>query len=204
MNKILLTLILTFSTIATANTDYTSGVDYIKLDKPVKTETGDKVEVRELFWYYCPHCFDLEPLVENWLKTKPESAQFIRQPAVFSQKWVSGAIYYYLLEQLGEVDRLHGVLFDAIHIEKEAFYGSEDFVTWMVDRGVDKAKVEKAIKSFSLSIKLNKAKLNSAKYQIKGVPSFIVAGKYLVDSKHAGSNVRIFKVINHLIEKERK
>jgi thiol:disulfide interchange protein DsbA len=46
-------------------------IDYIVLKKPVKTVTGDKVEVRELFWYYCPHCYGLEPTLNAWLKKLP-------------------------------------------------------------------------------------------------------------------------------------
>lgn len=187
-----------------ANANYEAGVDYVVLDKPVKTVTGEKVEVRELFWYYCPYCFDVEPLVENWLKNKPKDAQFVRQPAVFSDKWIAGAVYYYVLEQLGEVDKLHGALFDSIHVEKEAFYSYEDFVDWLVERGVNKVKAENAFKSFSVNVKVNKSKLNSRKYQVSGVPSFIVSGKYLVDSKHAGSKIRMFDVINHLVKKEAK
>lgn len=187
-----------------ANANYKAGIDYVVLDKPVKTTTGEKVEVRELFWYYCQHCFNIEPLVENWLKSKPNQAQFVRQPAVFSDKWVSGAIYYHVLEQLGEVDKLHNALFNSIHVEKEAFYSSEDFVDWLVERGVDKTKAENAFKSFSVRVKVNKSKLNSNKYKISGVPSFIVAGKYLVDNKHAGSSTQIFDIINYLVKKEAK
>mgnify|MGYP001564833008 FL=1 len=203
MKKILLSLLLTFSVITNAN--YEADVDYVVFDKPVKTVTGDKVEVRELFWYYCPHCFDIEPLIKNWLKDMPSSAQFVRQPAVFSDRWMSGAIFYYVLEQLGEVDRLHEALFNAIHAEKEAFIGSEDFVEWLVEHGVDKAKAENAFKSFSVRVKVNQSKVNTKKYKgLNGVPAFVVAGKYLVDTKHAGSENRMFDVINYLIKKETK
>ncbi|HAD98942.1 MAG TPA: disulfide bond formation protein DsbA, partial [Gammaproteobacteria bacterium] len=98
----------------------------------------------------CPHCFNVEPLVENWLKKLPESAVFIRQPAVFSDRWESGAKYYYVLEQLGEVDRLHGALFDAIHLYKTPFIDNEDFINWLVNNGVDQAKASNALKSFSV------------------------------------------------------
>lgn len=53
------------------------------LNKPVKTITGDKIEVRELFWYYCIHCYNLEPLINSWLKTKPSNVEFVRQTAIF-------------------------------------------------------------------------------------------------------------------------
>lgn len=189
-----------YSNIAAAS--FVAGEDYVVLDKPVKTVTGDKVEVRELFWYHCPHCFNVEPLVENWLKKLPESAVFIRQPAVFSDRWESGAKYYYVLEQLGEVDRLHGALFDAIHLYKTPFIDNEDFINWLVDNGVDKTKVSNALKSFSVRIKVNKSKLNTVKYKTSGVPTFVVNGKYWVDTKHAGGEKRLFKVLDYLIQKE--
>ncbi|MDG2353732.1 MAG: thiol:disulfide interchange protein DsbA/DsbL [Gammaproteobacteria bacterium] len=189
-----------YSNIAAAS--FVAGEDYVVLDKPVKTVTGDKVEVRELFWYYCPHCFNVEPLVENYLKKLPESAKFIRQPAVLSDRWVNGAIFYYVLEQLNEVDRLHAKLFDAIHLHKTAFVDNEDFINWLVDHNVNKEDANNAFKSFSVRIKVNKSKLNTVKYKTSGVPVFVVNGKYWVDSKHAGGEKRLFKVVDYLIQKE--
>ncbi len=189
-----------YANIAIAN--YVANEDYVVLDKPVKTVTGDKVEVRELFWYYCPHCFSVEPLVERWLKKLPDSAVFIRQPAVFSERWKNGAIFYYVLEQLGEVDRLHGALFDAIHLHQTPFLDQEDFVDWLTDHGVDEKHANDAFKSFSVRIKVNKSKINTVKYKTSGVPTFVVNGKYWVDAKHAGGEKRMFEVVNYLIQKE--
>ena len=206
MKKILSFVVVCFVSIYANSVlaNFTAGEDYVVLDKPVKTITGDKVEVRELFWYYCPHCFSVEPLVEGWLKKLPKSAVFIRQPAVFSDRWESGAKYYYVLEQLGEVDRLHSALFDAIHLYKTPFVDNEDFIIWLADNGVDKAKAGNAFKSFSVRIKINKSKLNTIKYKTSGVPTFVINGKYWVDTKHAGSEKRLFKVVDYLIQKESK
>ena len=181
---------------------FVAGEDYVVLDKPVKTVTEDKVEVRELFWYHCPHCFNLEPMVDRWLKTLPSSAKFIRQPAVFSERWENGAIFYYVLEQLNEVNRLHGKLFDAIHLHKTPLIDQEDFVDWMADHDVDRKRANNAFKSFSVRIKLNKSKSNTIKYKVTGVPTFVVNGKYWVDSKRAGGEERLFQVLDYLIQKE--
>jgi len=204
MKKILPFVVVCLTVIYTnlAIANYVAGEDYVVLDKPVKTETGGKVEVRELFWYYCPHCFNVEPLVEQWLKKLPDSAVFIRQPAVFSARWKNGAIFYYVLEQLGEVERLHGTLFDAIHLHQTPFLDQEDFVDWLADHGVDQKRANDAFKSFSVRIKVNKSKLNTVKYKTSGVPTFVVNGKYWVDAKHAGGEKRLFKVVNYLIQKE--
>ena len=189
-----------FSNTAFAN--FVADEDYVVIDKPVKTITGDKVEVRELFWYYCSHCFNVEPLVKNWLKSLPSHVEFVRQPAVFSDRWVNGAIFYYVLEQLGEVERLHGALFDAIHLQKVSFLDQEDFVEWLSDHDVDEHKANNAFKSFSVRVKVNKSKVNTVKYQSNGVPTFVVNGKYWVDAKHAGGEKRMFEVVNYLIQKE--
>lgn len=200
---ILSVLLLNLSMFAFAGS-YTEGEHYIKLDKPVKTITKEQIEVRELFWYYCPHCFNVEPVLNNWVKTLPNNAVFIRQPAVFSDRWVNGAIFYYVLEQLGEVDRLHGKLFDAIHLQKIAFTTQSDFVNWLSDHGIDKNKANNAFKSFSVRVKVNKSKLNTVKYHTSGVPAIVVNGKYWTDASHAGGELAMFKVVNYLIEKESK
>jgi thiol:disulfide interchange protein DsbA len=199
--RLLAIFLLTLSSVIFADT-YKEGEDYIKLDTPVKTSVSNKVEVKELFWYYCPHCFKLEPALNGWLKKLPSNVNFIRQPAVFSDRWKKGAIFYYVLKQLGEVDRLHGKLFDAIHLHKNALIDQDDFVDWLEEQGVDKNKANNAFKSFSVNVAVNKSKLNTIKYQTTGVPAIVVNGKYWTDSTHAGGSFRMFKVLDYLIAKE--
>lgn len=213
MKKIILAVLLGFSlaTCAADNApakaddgDYVAGIDYVVLEKPVKTTTGDKVEVRELFWYYCPHCYNLEPTLNAWVKKMPSNAQFVRQPAVFSKRWANGAVFYFVLEELKLLDKLHEVLFDAIHRQNKKFSSKSSFVDWVASFGVDKAKVEKAFDSFSVRIKLNKSTVNTVKYKTKGVPVLVVNGKYWTDATHAGSHADMFKVVEYLIKKESK
>lgn len=204
MQKILLTLLMALSIFVQAEDDYTAEIDYVVLDKPVKTITGDKIEVRELFWYYCPHCYNLEPTLNVWVKKLPDNAQFVRQPAMFAKRWLNGAIFYFVLEELGLVDKLHEPLFNAIHLQNIPFNDMDDFVDWLVENGVDAASAQAALKSFSVRIKVNKAKLNTVKYQAKGVPVLVINGKYWTDARHAGSQVRMLKVADYLIQKELK
>ena len=185
----------------TTQAEYVAGKDYVILDKSVKTETGERVEFRELFWYFCPHCYSIEPLVNSWLQTLDSSAEFVRQPAVFTG-WEFGANFYYVLQQLEELDRLHEPLFDAIHRQKLRFSNQQDFVTWLVLNGVEEETANSTYESFSVQVNLNKAKANTYKYRIQGVPTFIVNGKYMVDTTHAGSQEKIFEVVDYLIQKE--
>ncbi len=203
MKKILFVLFVAFSSFVFAQ-DYEAGIDYVVLDKPVKTTTGDKIEVRELFWYYCSHCYNLEPLMNAWLKTKPDHVEFVRQPAVYSQRWLNEAIFYFVLEELDLVEKLHEPLFNAIHVQKKQFNSRQSFIDWVASFGVETGKVEKAFDAFSVRIKVNKSKLNTLKYKINGVPTVVVNGKHLTDATHAGSHIDMLKVIDFLIKKESK
>ena len=140
-------------------------------------------------------------MVNNWLQTLDSSAEFVRQPAVFPG-WEFGANFYYVLQQLEELDRLHEPLFDAIHRQKLRFSNQQDFVTWLILNGVEEENANATYESFSVQVNLNKAKANTYKYRIQGVPTFIVNGKYMVDTTHAGSQEKIFEVVDYLIQKE--
>ena len=185
----------------TTQAEFVAGKNYTVIDKPVETSTGVKVEVRELFWYFCPHCFSVHPLLDNWLQTMDPSAQLVLQPAVFPG-WEYGASFYYVLEELGEVNRLHGPLFDAIHVQKLNFKTQQDFVTWLTLNGIDEGRANKVYESFAVKVAVNKAKANTYKYRITGVPAFIVNGKYIVNATSAGSEEKIFEVLDYLIQKE--
>ena len=187
----------------TSQAEFVAGKNYLVLDKPVETETGDQIEVRELFWYFCPHCFSVHPKLEEWSKTMDSSAQLVLQPAVFPG-WEFGSTFYYVLEELGELERLHSSLYNAIHVQKLNLKTQQDFVTWLSLNGVDEDKANKVFKSFSVKVAVNKAKANTYKYRITGVPVFIVNGKYTVNATSAGSEEKIFEVIDYLIQKEKQ
>jgi len=181
---------------------YVAGTHYVVIDKPVETQTGDKVEVRELFWYYCSHCYNLEPYIHAMEATLTDEAIFVRQPSVLGDGWINGAIFYYVLKDLGELDRLHTPLFDAIHKHGMKFHSQDEFVNWLSDNGVDKGKANTIFASFSVESNVRKAIADTRKYQSRGVPTLVVNGKYWVDAMHAGSIEGIFRVVDYLIEKE--
>ena len=187
----------------TSQAEFVAGKNYLVLDKPVEIETGDQIEVRELFWYFCPHCFSVHPKLEEWSKTMDSSAQLVLQPAVFPG-WEFGSTFYYVLEELGELERLHSSLYNAIHVQKLNLKTQQDFVTWLSLNGVDEDKANKVFKSFPVKVAVNKAKANTYKYRITGVPVFIVNGKYTVNATSAGSEEKIFEVIDYLIQKEKQ
>jgi thiol:disulfide interchange protein DsbA len=206
LTNIIKTLILTlFLGNALATGDYDEGVEYLKIAKPVATQNPDKVEVREVFWYQCPHCFDLEPVIKNWLKTKPDNVDFVQSPVMFSFRTEMGAKQYYTLVELGLIDKLHEPLFKAIHEQKKRFNTDKTFANWVASvSSVDAEKVLKTMKSFAVRIQINKATISTHKYGITGVPVVIVNGKYLTNATLAGSHQDMMQVVDFLVAKESK
>jgi thiol:disulfide interchange protein DsbA len=98
---------------------FQEGKDYVRLPTPVPTSTPDKIEVVEMFWYGCPHCYDLEPVTQEWLKRKPDNVVFVRMPVAFGANWEPGARAYYAAEALGVLDQLHPLLFEAFHKKRK-------------------------------------------------------------------------------------
>jgi len=67
---------------------------YEEVNPPQATNTGDKIEVIEFFWYGCPHCYQFEPFIESWAKSKPDNVEFIKIPTVLNPQWTSHAKAY--------------------------------------------------------------------------------------------------------------
>jgi len=190
--------------IAVAEEIYEEGVHYERVVPAQPTSTVGKVEVLEIFWYGCPHCFRFEPYVERWLKKKPENAQFVRLPGIFRPSWEAHARAYYTAHLLGVFEKVHKPLFNALHLEKRKI-GTEDALRdFFAGFGVDKKEFIKTYKSFAVSTRVKRAKTMTSRYGIDGVPAVIVNGKYRVSSRLTGSNAEMLKVINYLVEKESK
>jgi len=198
---LLLITILILPVLGSAQELFEEGKHYIVLNSTQPVETGNDVEVREMFWYGCPHCFRLEDGLESWVETMPEGSKFVRMPAIFSEVWEQHAKLYYTLEAMGEIDNLHRKVFDAIHIDKISIVKDKEIVDFAVNQGLEKSVVEDTLSSFTVSSKINAAKINIRKYQVTGVPAMVVAGKYMTDVTSAGGEKNMFAVIEYLINK---
>ncbi len=179
------------------------GRDYTRLSNAQPVATGNKVEVLEFFWYRCPHCFQLEPGLTAWLKTLPKDAQVRRVPAVFRDDWMPGARLYYTMEQMGLLNRLHHKVFDAYHVEGINLNDPAVLGDWMAKQGVERSKFEAVYNSFSTQSKATQGARLAATYGINGVPAFIIDGKYATSQSMAGSEPRLFEVLDQLIVKAR-
>jgi thiol:disulfide interchange protein DsbA len=177
---------------------------YQVLNPPQPTEAGGKIEVIEFFWYGCPHCYTLEPEVNKWLKTMPKDVVFKRIPAFPNDNWGQAAQIYYTLEAMGLLEQNHQKVFDAFHKDNKNLANRRIREEWLKANGIDVAKYNEMEKSFSVASKLQRAKQLTANYRVDGVPRIYVNGKYFTAAEFAGSNERIFAVVEQLVAMARK
>lgn len=182
--------------------DYEEGKEYQLLSSPQPTSTGDKIEVVELFWYGCPHCYELEPDMQAWLKRKPEYVELVRMPAIVGPRWELLAQAYYTAELLGIIDTIHPALFKALHEKHMKINDEAALQAFFVDQGVSAEDFRNTFNSFAVSVKMNNARQMTRRYKISGVPTIIVNGKYSTGAKQAGGNKGAFEVVDYLVEQE--
>jgi thiol:disulfide interchange protein DsbA len=177
-------------------------VPFLEINPPLPTDAAGKIEVVEFFWYECPHCYSLEPRIEAWLKNLPKDVQFRRVPAMFNQQWAVSGRVFYTLEAIGELDRLHKPLFDAIHKGGLKITNMKQLQDWLERQKVDLGKFNAAFRSFAVESRLKRALELTTASRIESVPQMMVNGRYLVSADSAKGDMLL--VVNALIEQARK
>jgi protein dithiol oxidoreductase (disulfide-forming) len=176
------------------------GTDFDKTLQAIPTDTPNKIEVVELFWYGCSHCYHMDPLLEAWVKKLPADVTFKRVPGLPQPAWAPMAKAFYAMEDLKLSGKLHTALFDAIHKEKSLNPTDEAAtINWIVKKsGLDKAKVEGTFKSFSMNNRLNRAAQIFRTSGATGVPTLIIDGQFATMST-AGGNESTLKTADYII-----
>jgi thiol:disulfide interchange protein DsbA len=180
------------------------GQDYSELKAVQPVEAKGKVEVVEFFWYRCPHCYNLEPVLEPWVRKLPADVQFRRVPAVLSDNWAVDAGYFYTFEALGVLEKLHKPFFDAIHKDKLDIRSETAMTEWLKKNGIERKKFDEVYKSFGVQAKVKRAAQLSAAYQLEGVPLLAVHGKYTVSAEQGGSQAGMLATTDQLVDLVRK
>jgi len=202
MKKLLIFLVLAASAFTLHAEEYKEGVHYKKLANPQATDSGDKIEVLEFFWYGCPHCYAFEPFVNSWKKSKPENVSFARVPAIFRPDWEVQARAYYALSSMGVIEEVHGKIFEEIHKARKRLNTKDIIADFVAEHGVDKVKFLQEYDSFAVDSAVRKAKRNQALFKIEGVPSVVINGKYLTSGSMSGNYDNLVKIMNYLIKLE--
>lgn len=180
------------------------GKDYVEVPaQPTSVKRG-QVEVLEFFWYRCPHCFHLEPELNAWMKKLPKNVVFKRVPGVLNESWMPLTRAFYALEATGLLEKLHGDVFHAIHVEGLDLNPPGAFLDWAAKKGADRKKLAAAYDSFAVETKSMRAQQMTRAFKLSGVPAFVVNGKYSTSAYLTGGNPQTFKVLDELIEQESK
>jgi len=209
----------------------TAGAHYRVVDPPVATSVKPgQVEVIEFFSLGCPHCGEFEPALQAWRKRQPANVALVRLPATFNPFFKLMGRVYYALEDVGAAERLTPQLFDAIHVARDPallrplgewqnrLQRHEDaaaaeaaalaaLVDYAAARGVDATKLNAALRSPSVALRLARADATYRRYGVLGVPALSVAGKYFTTAGRPFANRsygELLDTIDYLVALESK
>lgn len=182
---------------------WVAGEHYRVLDNPVRTASDNGVEVAEVFWYGCPHCYDFKPLAEAWEADAPDYINYVKLPAALGRSWEPHAYAFYALEAMGELDTVHDALFDALAGERRPLNTPEALADFVAGYGVDAEKFLENYNSFGVRARVQQAQAKIRGARITGTPTMLVDGKYVVSASMAGGHENTLKVVEYLAEKER-
>jgi thiol:disulfide interchange protein DsbA len=181
---------------------FLAGQHYEEITPAVPTE-GDGIEVVELFFYGCSHCYAFEEALGAWAARQPADVGFRRLPAALNEVWAAAARAFYVAEFLGVSEKAHPALFAAFHRDHLRLRKAEDFRPVFEAIGVSGQDFDGALASFAMEGKIRQAAEAARAYGITGVPAMIVAGKYRTSATQAGSQEDMLRVVDMLIERER-
>lgn len=180
------------------------GRDYLRLDPPRAVASGDKIEVIEFFYYGCPVCYELEPKLSRWFFNGPGSVALRRVPAMSSDNWDNFAKLFYTLEAMGQLTRLHWPVYDNFHFNGIKLNEEAAMAGWVSSNGLDRQKFIDTYRSPEIQAKLVAARDMTRSYDITGVPSIVVDGKFLTSARMTGSTLALMRVVDQLVELARK
>jgi protein dithiol oxidoreductase (disulfide-forming) len=186
------------------SSQFREGAQYQRIVPAQPTTVGPgKVEVAEVFWYGCGHCFSLDPAIESWRsKNKAPYVELVRTPAMWNDITRMHARVFYTAELLGKLEAVHTLIFREIHVNGNPLNTVEKVAAFFKQQGVSPEEFNKAFSSFAVENKLQRADFLNRRYRIESVPTFIVNGKYKTDVGDAGGEAQLFTLINELAAHE--
>lgn len=180
------------------------GLEYQLIIPPVPTQNDDgRIEVVELFLYACPHCNVLAPEIKAWAQDKSEYVLLRRVPAIVGAPWADQARVFYTAEKLGILEKSHPALFKSIHEDGEQYADDHSIMEFFVKQGIKEEDFLQVFRSPEVDEKVSQARILTVKYGIRGVPALIINGKYRTAQYFTGTQERLLKVLDMLVEKER-
>ena len=182
---------------------YKAGVHYEIVDNPTSVRDPSRIEVTEVFWFGCNHCYALEPYIARWKKDMPTDVAFIKSPATWNEMLKTHATIYYTAKALGIEQQFVPAAFNTIQNEGRMLTGNTELEYYFRGFDVNKDKYKAVSTSFGVRNAVDQADKKMKQWKVTGVPSLIVNGKYKVSASRAVRTDQLFEVVDFLIEKER-
>lgn len=171
---------------------------------PQPVPAGGPIDVVEFFWYGCPYCYELQPLLDAWLARKPSDVAFRYVPAVFRPSWIAHARIYYTLEALGALARLHDEVYHSYHLEQQPLESIDAIADWAAQHGIDRARWLSTYQSEDIDRKVDTARDELRSYTVAGTPSLAVDGRYLTSSGMTPGVPAMMPVLDRLVAMARQ
>ena len=179
-----------------------SSQKYVQISNQKQTES-DKIIIYEFFWYGCPHCYNIEPTINQIEDNLKKDTILIKVPVALRNTWEIHAKAYYTLQQMKLDDDLHEKIFSEIHVNANRLDTEEKLINFLNDEGHDAEKFSKILNSFGTEIRVKKASRLANQYQITSVPTLIINGKYRTSGSYVSSYEELYDVVQLLVDKER-
>ena len=182
--------------------DYQAGKHYQILSEPIATRDSKNIEVIEFFWFGCGHCYSLENQLNSWEKKLPKDIDFWRSPITWNEMAKTHAKLFYAAEHFKNPSIIRDT-FISIHANKRMLTSEKELQPFFASFGISEDQYQSLFNSFAMKNKIRRADLFGLKYQIRGVPAFIVNGKYKVSASREVGTSELLDVVDHLIKLER-
>jgi protein dithiol oxidoreductase (disulfide-forming) len=187
--------------LASAQAALREGSDYRRLGRlaPVEAPAG-KIEVVEFFSYTCVHCYNFVPVFNSWKQTVAADVVVKRSPVGFNAAFEPLQRLFYTLEAMGKLDSHHGLVFKAIHEDRQRLNNLDAMAQWAARNGLNRTQFEQTFNSFGVAGKTRRATQLQDAYEVEGTPSLGIAGQFYVP----GQAARTVQIANALIQQTRQ
>ncbi len=185
------------------------GFDYeVRQRAPGWPEVPGKITVIEAFWYQCPQCHALLPLIENWARGDARRIHFMRLPLTVRPGYEDQEVLYHALEELGVAERLHAAIFEAIHVDRVPLKTLQEMAEFLEWHGIPSRTLIKVARSPAVKARVAAARSLLTHYRISSVPVLVVDGRYLTSATDIGGthaeSLLVAEALLRLVEEQRK
>jgi thiol:disulfide interchange protein DsbA len=201
VSAIALGMLFFMATAVTAQAQMSLGREFQELSPPRPTSSPNQVEVIEFFYYGCPVCYESQPHIARWLMKVGPGVSLQRVPAAFTESSESFARTFYTLAAMNQIGRLHWPLYDNHHFDGKQLNEEKNVAEWVAGNGIDKQRFSELWNSPEIKERVESAKKALDTYGVKGVPTFVIDGKYITSARMAGSVRNMMQVVESLVER---